>query len=74
MHGSERTAPAPPDPFDTPDERPDVGPEFYAGYDGECSEPDCVANREGAIYEGDLIRADGEGGYLHAGCYEERDA
>jgi hypothetical protein len=35
-------------------------PAFAARYDGECSVCD------GAIFQGDLIRADGEGGYVHA--------
>jgi hypothetical protein len=42
----------------------DLGPEFYARYDSECAE--CYDG----IYEDDLIRADGKGGYIHAECAE----
>lgn len=38
------------------------GPEFTASYDGECGE--CFE----PLYEGDLIRADGDGGYVHSEC------
>jgi hypothetical protein len=41
------------------------GPEVTAGYDGECSgcwEP---------IYEGDPIRADGGGGWIHSECADD---
>lgn len=41
---------------------PEKGPWFGAMYDGECSECD------GAIYEGDRIRADGLGGYECEDC------
>jgi hypothetical protein len=37
------------------------GPPFIASYDGECSAGD-------EIHEGDTIRADGEGGWIHIDC------
>jgi hypothetical protein len=40
---------------------PAPGPVFTAAYDSECSEGD-------EILTGDSIRADGEGGYVHASC------
>lgn len=38
------------------------GPAFAADYPGRCSQCD------DGIEPADLIRADGEGGYVHAGC------
>ncbi len=54
------------DPFDTPDDVPRLGTEFYAGYDSECSAADCIFGAD--IEEGDLIQADGEGGWVHQEC------
>lgn len=48
-----------------PDSSSPYGPEITAGYDGECSE--CW----GGIFEGDAIRADGEGGWVHSGCADD---
>lgn len=51
-----------------PPERPKFGPWFHAGFDGTCDGP-CGED----IIEGDLIRADGEGGWLCRDCGEEAD-
>jgi hypothetical protein len=52
--------------FITSDDRgPDYGPEFYAGYGGECYQ--CYE----PIDEGDLIRGVGNGDYVHADCFED---
>lgn len=48
-----------PDPFDEPSDR---GPWFHASYRGECAE--CGDEFEA----GDLIRADGNGGYVADCC------
>jgi hypothetical protein len=40
-----------------PDRR---GPAFNAGYGGPCSNDSC---KDGSFEEGDVIRADGEGGW-----------
>jgi len=56
------------DPAPTVESMDDVvekGPWFGAMYDGECSECD------GAIFEGDRIRADGTGGYECEDCGDE---
>jgi hypothetical protein len=55
-----------PDPFDTPEpaRRSGPGPEFSARYDSEC------VNCDGAIYEGELIRADGDG-FAHTECVDD---
>lgn len=45
---------------------PRLGSVFTAGYDSEC------AACEAGIFEGEEIRADGEGGYIHYGCEGER--
>jgi hypothetical protein len=44
------------------------GPVIEAGFDGECagSWDTC----EGRIYEGERIRANGAGGWVHEGCEE----
>jgi hypothetical protein len=65
-----------PDPFDSgadaaADSGPRYGPVIRAGYDGECSEPFCVEG--GYIVEGDDIRADGEGGWIHSVCAEDAE-
>lgn len=52
------------DPFDSPDDRSGPGPEVYADYDsdcGNCGEP---------VYEGDIIRADGDG-WAHTECVDD---
>ena len=49
------------------DDGPRKGPWFYASYDGECSGCD------GAFYEGELIRADGEGGWEAQECCGDGD-
>lgn len=49
------------DPFFSPTD-PTPGPPFRAGYDGECS------NCGWEIEAGDMIRADGHGGYEHTDC------
>jgi hypothetical protein len=80
-HLAEQPRPAAADPFasgsaEAADERPGTGeqpdkdsggfgPWFYAAYSGECAGCWCI------IDEGDLIRADGEGGYLCEGCGED---
>jgi hypothetical protein len=46
-------------------ERPERGRWFFARYDGECS--DCA----GGFETGQRIRADGDGGYLCAGCGDD---
>ena len=52
------------DPFSTPaDAEPEPGPWFYADHEGNCSACD-----EYHIEEGDLIRADGYGGYESEDC------
>lgn len=63
-------ASAGPDPFSsgTDDTSPQLGPVIQAGFDSECSSFGCPV---GAIWEGDDIRADGEGGWIHAECAEE---
>jgi hypothetical protein len=38
---------------------PELPPAFRAGYDSECSEGDHIST-------GEMIRADGAGGYVHA--------
>jgi hypothetical protein len=45
-----------------PDPDDDKGPWFRAAYDGECAA--CFA----AFFEGDLIRADGDGGWEAQEC------
>jgi hypothetical protein len=45
--------------FESADAPPELGPIFRAGRDGECSEGD-------HIQEGENIRADGLGGWVHA--------
>jgi hypothetical protein len=58
------------DPFiNGPAQQP--GPEFYAGYDGECAAAVCLG--DGLVYEGDLIRAIGDGDYAHSDCIEAED-
>jgi len=47
------------------DDMPEKGPWFGAMYDGHCSAGEC------AIYEGDRIRADGQGGYECEDCGDE---
>jgi hypothetical protein len=50
------------DPFDSPNDRSGPGPWFYASFESDCDgcgEP---------LYEGDLIRADGDGGYEGQDC------
>jgi hypothetical protein len=54
-----------PDP--TP-ERTSMGPWFPAGYDGHCG---CCGD---SFDEGDLIRSDGEGGWLAECCGDDDDA
>jgi len=39
----------------------DLGPTFAAEYDSDCSDGD-------EIEPGEMIRADGHGGYVHASC------
>lgn len=51
--------PAPPPPRDTAL----FGPWFEAGHDS-----DCDGTCDGEIQAGDMIRADGEGGYLCRSC------
>jgi hypothetical protein len=53
------TAPDPSDRFGD-----DPGPWFLAGFDSECSHGD-------QIEVGEIIRADGEGGYEHRECFED---
>lgn len=70
-HLAEQPRPAAPDPFSAgadaaADRR---GPVFPAGFDGECAEPFCQFG--GDIYEGEAIRADGDGGYVHEECAED---
>lgn len=48
------------DPFDDPGEVPEFGPVFIAIYD---SDDACCGY---GIEVGDQIRADGQGGYIHA--------
>lgn len=66
------------DPFSSgTDNSPAVrqGPDFYASYESDCEAADCLSG--GRIFEGDLIRALGDGEYAHAECAEaeaERDA
>lgn len=48
------------------DSGPAYGPEVRASFDSECAEPFCVSG--GTIFEGDDIRADGEGGWVHSEC------
>lgn len=55
------------DPFEPADSGtgPRPGPWFYASFDSECDtcgEP---------LYEGDLIRADGSGGYEGQDCCDD---
>ena len=76
MHGSQRPAApeAPPRPAADPfasgsDDVPQPGPVFRAGYDSECASATCYLG--GDIEEGDDIRADGEGGFVHAECWED---
>jgi len=58
------------DPFSSgTDSVPQPGPEFYASYGSECSAAVCLEG--GDIEEGDLIQADGEGGYAHSGCLDD---
>lgn len=49
-----------PDLFDTPDNGPGFGPVFTAGFDGEDA---CCGD---GIIEGEEIRSDGQGGWIHA--------
>jgi hypothetical protein len=74
MHGSERPTASPPrlaaDPFASgSDSVPQPGPVFSAGYDSECASATCYLG--GDIEEGDDIRADGEGGFVHSECWED---
>lgn len=41
-----------------------MGPVVTAQYDGECALEECTAD----IFEGDDIRSDGAGGWVHADC------
>jgi hypothetical protein len=71
-HLAEQPRPAAvPNPFalGSGDTGPQLGPEFYATYDSDCDADDCAEG--GRIQEGDLIRADGEGGFIHSECAEE---
>lgn len=43
------------------------GPWFPANYDGECSGPMCGVQ----FFQGDMIRADGEGGWEGRDCFED---
>lgn len=52
--------------YDEPSATPEPGPVFTASYDSECADGD-------EILAGDSIRADGEGGYVHASCLRLRD-
>jgi hypothetical protein len=57
------------DPFADPDEiepKNDKGPWFTAGFDSD--DDSCCGE---GIYEGDVIRADGEGGWEHQDCVED---
>lgn len=78
MHGRTRGTPPPADPFACGtggaertagrDEQPDTagyGPWFEARYEGECAGCWCILD------PGDLIRADGSGGYLCEDCGED---
>lgn len=49
----------------TPDRR---GPAFHANHGGSCANDNC---KDGEFDEGDLIRADGEGGWECASHKEE---
>lgn len=49
-------------PFATRSEVPKLGPAFRATFD---SEADCCLM---GIEEGEMIRADGQGGWVHADC------
>lgn len=73
LFGDRKSNPAVPgpDPFALGSEATgsQLGPEFYAAYDSDCSADDCVFG--GRIEEDDLIRADGEGGFLHSECVDE---
>lgn len=71
MHGPERTAASPVDPFASgTSDTPQLGPEFQAQYDdGICSARVCLG--DGSLWAGDHIRADGEGGWIHSECAEE---
>lgn len=45
------------------------GPEFEARYDSPCDASYCTQG--GQIWEGDTIRADGDGGYVHTECADD---
>lgn len=57
--------------FGSDKEPSNKGPAFNANYGGECSHYECI---EGRFEEGDLIRADGEGGWECAEHKENEDA
>lgn len=57
-----RPAPKTPDLFADAEDAPMLGPVFNAQFDGEDS---CCGQ---GIEHGEAIRADGEGGWIHAGC------
>lgn len=71
MHGSARASAPPADPFAAGSDAADggYGPEVTASRDGECDAYPCYVG--GLITEGDAIRADGEGGWVHSECVDE---
>lgn len=74
-HLAEQPRPEPAaDPFSTAGVQPygnGWGPEFTAGYDSECSAAVCLG--DGTIWEGEVARADGDGGFAHSECLEAED-
>lgn len=57
-----------PDPAAPERRTRELGPVIAAMYPGDCS--GCA----GEIEPGDAIRADGDGGWLHDGCGEDKEA
>lgn len=47
----------------------EYGPEVVASFGSTCDSYACT--RGGDIFEGDVIRADGEGGWVHSECAAE---
>lgn len=76
MHRPVRQTPPPPDPFasgtaDRPRSifDPEYGPEVVASFASDCDASACFQG--GEIFEGDIIRADGEGGWVHTECADD---
>jgi hypothetical protein len=58
------------DPF-TSGSDSEAGPEFEARYESDCAVDYCQG--DGTIWEGDHIRAVGNGEYAHSDCIEHED-